>query len=98
MRVGRGGQTVVLERSGDAEWKLVEGGQGRGQGGEGGQPALRAPRAEVEGRSRRPTGEDLAQYGLDAPTAEVRSTLKADGASSRSVLVGKRDGDRRRSS
>jgi len=92
LRVRAGGQTAVLERSGDTDWKLVEPTKG----------AAKAPRVEdllFSVRALRwkdivsPGGEDAAKFGLDAPSMEV-VFLKADGAELARLTVGKRDGDR----
>jgi hypothetical protein len=92
LRVRAGGQTAVLERSGDTEWKLVEPTRG----------AAKSARVDdiVYGlRSLRwkqivaPGGEDAARYGLDAPTLEV-VLLKGDGGELARLVVGRRDADR----
>ena len=92
LRVRAGGQTAVLERSGDTDWKLVEPTKG----------AAKAPRVEdvlFSVRALRwkdivsPGGEDAAKFGLDAPSMEV-VFLKGDGAELARLTVGKRDGDR----
>jgi hypothetical protein len=92
LRVRAGGQTAVLERSGDTDWKLLEPTKG----------AAKAPRVEdilFSVRALRwkdivsPAGEDAAKFGLDAPSMEV-VFLKADGAELARLTVGKRDGDR----
>jgi virulence-associated protein VagC len=92
VRVRVGGQTAVLERSGDSDWKLVEPTRG----------AARASRVEDVLYSVRalrwkdivsPNGEDAARYGLDAPSMEV-VFLKGDGGELARLTVGKRDGDR----
>jgi hypothetical protein len=92
LRVRAGGQTAVLERSGDADWKLLEPTKG----------AAKAPRVDevLYGvRALRwkdivsPSGEDAAKYGLDAPSMEV-VLLKGDGGELARLLVGKREGDR----
>ena len=92
VRLRVGGQTAVLERSGDSDWKLVE-------------PTKSAARsARVEDvlysvRALRwkdivsPGGEDAGKYGLDAPSMEV-VLLKGDGGELARLTVGKRDGDR----
>ena len=92
LRVRTGGQTAVLERSGESEWKLLEPTKG---------PA-KAPRVEdvlFAVRALRwkdivsPRGEDAAKFGLDAPSMEV-VLLKGDGSEVARLTVGKRDGDR----
>jgi hypothetical protein len=92
LRVRAGGQTAVLERSGENDWKLVEPTKGNARG----------PRVEdilFSVRALRwkdivsPAGEDASRYGLDAPSMEV-VFLKGDGAELARLTVGKRDGDR----
>ena len=92
LRVRAGGQTAVLERSGESEWKLVEPTKG---------PA-KAPRVEdllFAIRALRwtdivsPRGEDAAKFGLEAPSMEV-VLLKGDGGELARLTVVKRDGDR----
>jgi hypothetical protein len=92
LRVRAGGQTAVLERSGDADWKLLE-------------PVKQSAKAArvddiVYGvRALRwkqivaPGGENAATYGLDAPSMEV-VLLRADGGELARLAVGKREGDR----
>jgi hypothetical protein len=91
VRVRAGGQTVVVERSGDIDWRLIEGGRG---------PAkaatvdnlLYALRALKWKTIATPTGDEPARYGLDAPALEV-TLLKTDGTELAVVLIGKRDGE-----
>ena len=92
MRVSADGQTAVLERSGDADWKLLEPTKG----------AAKAPRVDDVLYSVRalrwkdivsPGGEDAAKYGLDTPSMEV-VLLKGDGGELARLTVGKRDGER----
>jgi hypothetical protein len=91
MRVRAGGQTVVVERSGDADWKLVEGGKGSAK-------AVTVDNLLYSLRALKwktiasPSGDDPAKYGLDAPALEV-ALLKADGGELAAILVGKREGD-----
>jgi hypothetical protein len=92
MRVRAGGQTVVVERSGDVDWKLVEGGRGSAKAATV-DNLLYALRALKWKSIATPTGDEPARYGLDAPTLEV-TLLKADGAELAALLVGKRDGER----
>jgi len=92
MRVRAGGQTVVVERSGDVDWKLVEGGRGSAKAATV-DNLLYALRALKWKSIATPTGDEPARYGLDAPTLEV-TLLKEDGAELAAMLVGKRDGER----
>jgi hypothetical protein len=91
MRVRTGGQTVVVERSGESDWKLVEGGKGSAK-------AVTVDNLLYSLRALKwktiasPSGDDPAKYGLDAPTMEV-ALLKADGGELAAILVGKREGD-----
>src|SRR5262245_39119624 len=91
MRVRSGGQTVVVERSGEADWKLVEGGKGAAKAATV-DNLLYALRALKWKTIAAPTGDELAKYGLDAPTLEV-TLVKADGGEAGALLVGKREGD-----
>jgi hypothetical protein len=91
MRVRGGGQTVVVERSGESEWKLVEGGRGTAKSATV-DNLLYALRALKWKTIAAPTGDEPAKYGLDAPTLEV-TLLKADGSEAGALLVGKREGD-----
>jgi hypothetical protein len=91
MRVRGGGQTVVVERSGESEWKLVEGGRGTAKAATV-DNLLYALRALKWKTIAAPTGDEPAKYGIDAPTLEV-TLLKADGSEAGTLLVGKREGD-----
>jgi hypothetical protein len=91
MRVRAGGQTVVVERSGDSDWKLVEGGKGAAKAATV-DNLLYALRALKWKTIAAPTGDEPAKYGLDAPTLEV-TLFKADGGEAGALLVGKRDGE-----
>jgi len=90
VRVQAGGQTMVLERKSETEWRVLEPAKGA------------ANTAKVDDllftlRALRwkdvvaPDGQDAARYGLDAPTLEV-SLFRGDGGEIATVLVGKRDG------
>jgi len=92
LRVKAGGQTAVLERSGDTDWKLVEPQRGSAKGARVddivyGVRALRWKQVVA------PNGEDAARYGLDTPTLEV-VLLKGDGAELARLTVGRREADR----
>jgi len=91
MRVRAGGQTIVVERSGQNDWKLVEGGKGAAKAATV-DNLLYALRALKWKTIAAPTGDEPSQYGLDAPTLEV-TLLKADGSEAGVLLVGKREGE-----
>jgi len=91
MRVRAGSQTIVVERSGESEWKLVEGGRGTAKAATV-DNLLYALRALKWKTIAAPTGDEPAKYGIDAPTLEV-TLLKADGSEAGTLLVGKREGD-----
>jgi len=91
MRVRAGGQTLVVERNGESDWKLVEGGRGSAKAATV-DNLLYSLRALKWKTIAAPTGDEPAKYGLDAPTLEV-TLLKADGSEIAAVLVGKRAGD-----
>jgi len=92
MRIRAGGQTVVVERSGDTDWKLIEGGKGAAKSATI-DNLLYSLRALKWKTIATPTGDEPAKYGLDAPTLEV-GLLKADGSELAAILVGTRDGER----
>jgi Domain of unknown function (DUF4340) len=92
LRVKAGGQTAVLERTGETDWKLVEPTKGAGKNARiddliYGVRALRWKQIVT------PTGEEPAKYGLDAPTMEV-VLLKGDGGELARLVVGRREADR----
>jgi hypothetical protein len=91
VRVQAGGQTMVLERKSETEWRVLEPTKGA------------ANTSKVDDllytlRSLRwkdavaPEGQEPARYGLDAPSMEV-SLFKGDGGEIATVQVGKRDGE-----
>jgi Domain of unknown function (DUF4340) len=92
LRVKAGGQTAVLERSGETDWKLVEPTKGAAKNARVddliyGVRALRWKQIVT------PAGEEPAKYGLDAPTMEV-VLLRGDGGELARLVVGRRDADR----
>jgi hypothetical protein len=92
LRVRAGGQTAVLERSGDTDWKLVEPTKGAAKSARVddliyGVRALRWKQIVA------PNGDDPGKYGLDAPTMDV-VLLKGDGGELARLIVGRREGDR----
>ena len=92
LRVSANGQTAVLERSGDTDWKLLEPTKGSAK-------STRVDDLVYAVRALRwkqiiaPGGEDAPKYGLDTPTMEV-VLLKGDGGELARLAVGRRDGDR----
>ena len=89
VRVRAGGQTVVLERKGDTEWRMVEPTKGAAKGTKVDDLlyTLRALRwTDIAAAS----GQDAARYGLDAPTLEV-ALFRGDGGEIATVQVGKRE-------
>lgn len=92
LRVTRGGETVVLERRGDADWRMVEPRRERAS-------AAKADDLLYTLRGLRWTsivaagGEEPAKYGLDTPDMEI-VLLQDDGAEIAKLAVGSRDGDR----
>ncbi len=88
----RGAQSVVLERQGDSDWRMVEPSKGAAKSAKV-DDLLYTVRALKWKDIVAPRGEEPARYGLDPPELEI--TLKrADGSEIGTVLVGKRDGDR----
>jgi hypothetical protein len=92
LRVQAGGQTAVLERSGDTDWKLLEPTKGSAKSARV-EDILYGVRALRWKQIVAPTGNDASKYGLDAPTMEV-VLLKGDGAELGRLVVGRRDADR----
>jgi hypothetical protein len=91
IRLQAAGQSMVLERTGDAAWRTLEPAKG----------AANSPKVEdllYTLRSLRwkdivaPEGQEPARYGLDAPSLEV-ALFRGDGGEIASVQVGKREGD-----
>ena len=92
LRIKVGGQTAVLERRGDTDWKLIEPTKGSAKSARVddlvyGVRALRWKQIVA------PAGEEPAKYGLDAPTMEV-VLLRGDGGELARLLVGRREADR----
>ena len=92
LRLTAGGTTVVLERSGDAAWRFVEGARGAAKS-TGVENLLFMLRALKWKEIAAPKGEEPARYGLDAPTFEA-ALLRADGSEAATLRIGKRDDGR----
>ena len=92
LRVRAGGQAVVVERSGELDWKFVEGGKGAAKGAAV-ENLLYTLRALKWKEIAAPGSQEAAKFGLDAPVLEA-TLLRADGSEIATVLVGKREGER----
>jgi hypothetical protein len=89
VRVRAGGQTVVMERKGDSEWRMLEPTKGAAKG-----PKVDDLLYTLRGLRwtdiAAPAGQDAARYGLDAPTLEI-ALFRGDGGEIATVQVGKRE-------
>ena len=92
MRVKANGQTAVLERSGDSDWKLVEPTKGAAKSTKV-EDILYMLRALKWDEIVAPKGDAPARWGLDAPAFEV-TLFKSDGAEIGTLVLGKREGER----
>jgi hypothetical protein len=92
VRVQAGGQTVVLERKSDTEWRMLEPTKGSAAGSKVDDLlyTLRALRwKEIVAAD---GAKEPARFGLDAPTMEV-GLFRGDGGEIITVQVGKREGE-----
>jgi hypothetical protein len=87
-----GGQTIVLERTGDSEWRAIEPAKGAAQSAKV-EDLLYMLRGLKWKDLVAPGGEDAARYGLDKPGTEVR-LFRADGTEMGALLVGKQEGEK----
>ncbi len=92
LRVKAGGQTVVLERSGDTDWKLVEPTKGAAKSTKV-EDVLYMLRALKWDEIVAPKADTPAKWGLDAPGLEI-TLFKADGKEWGTMVIGKREGER----
>jgi hypothetical protein len=92
LQVTTGGQSIVLERSGDTEWRVVEPAKG----------AAKSAKVDdllytLRGLKWKDVvaagGEEPAKYGLSTPALEVK-LFRADGTEIGGVAFGKQDADR----
>ena len=91
VRVSAGGQTAVLERKGEDDWRMVEPAKG-GANGSKVNDLLYALRGLRWKDIVAPEGKEAARWGVDAPTMEI-ALFRGDGGEIATVLVGKREGD-----
>lgn len=87
-----GGKSVVVERTGETEWKTVEPIRGSARSAKV-EDLLYALRGLRWREIASPVGQDAAQYGLDAPALEV-TLNRADGTEIATLMVGKREAER----
>jgi hypothetical protein len=91
VRLQAGGQSLVLERKGETEWRMVEPAKGAANGSKV-DDLLYTLRGLRWKEIVAPEGQEPARYGLDAPSLEV-ALFRGDGGEIATVQVGKREGD-----
>jgi hypothetical protein len=91
VRVQSGGQAMVLERSGDTDWRVIEPAKGSANGSKV-DDLLYTLRALRWKDIVAPDGQDPARYGMDSPSLEV-ALFRGDGGEIATIQVGKREGD-----
>ena len=89
IRVTSGSQSAVLERSGEASWKMVEPKRGAAKGAR--VEDLLLTLSVLRWNDIVADGTDARKYGFDAPSLEV-TLLTGDGAELATLVVGKREG------
>jgi hypothetical protein len=92
VRLTAGGKTLLVERSGDTDWKILEPAKGGAKGAKV-EDLLYTLRGLRWGEIVSAQGADAARYGLDAPSFTI-TVLKADGGELASLVVGKREAGR----
>ena len=91
VRVKSGGQTTLLERRGEGDWRVLEPSKGPAKSGRV-DDLLFALRGLKWTEMVAPTGGEPAQYGLDSPALEV--TLYGKDGKETTVVIGKQEGNR----
>jgi len=91
MQVMAGGQSVVLERTGESEWRVIEPAKGTAKSAKV-EDLLYTLRGLKWKDLVAPAGQEPAKYGLDKPSLELR-LFRADGTELAGVVVGKSDAD-----
>ena len=92
VRVKAGGNTALLERSGDTDWKLVEPTKGAAKSNKVDDLIYMLRGLKWE-EIVAPKPDAPARWGLDAPAMEV-TLYKADGAEIGTFVLGKKEGER----
>ena len=91
VRLQAGGQAMVLERSGDTEWRVLEPAKGAANGSKV-DDLLYTLRALRWKDIVAPEGQEPVRYGMDTPALEV-ALFRGDGGEIATIQVGKREGD-----
>lgn len=92
LQVKRGSQVIVVERKGEADWRVVEPKKGKAREAKI-NDLLYTLRSLKWSELVSPKGDDAARYGLDRPTFEV-TLWKADGSEIGTLSVGAKEGDK----
>ncbi|HYB44496.1 MAG TPA: DUF4340 domain-containing protein [Candidatus Methylomirabilis sp.] len=87
---GAAGKPLVVERSGESDWKVVEPSKGSAKSAKVSDLLLSLKSLRWK-EIASATGDDAARYGLDHPELEL-SLYKADGAELGTLQIGKQDG------
>ncbi len=91
MQVTAGGQSVVLERTGEGEWRVIEPAKGTAKSAKV-EDLLYTLRGLKWKDVVAPAGQEPAKYGLDQPSLELR-LFRADGTELAGIVVGKSDAE-----
>ncbi len=91
VQVTAGGQSVVLERTGESEWRVIEPAKGTAKSAKV-EDLLYTLRGLKWKDLVAPAGQEPTKYGLDKPSLELR-LFRADGTELAGVVVGKSDAD-----
>lgn len=92
LQAKRSGQVILVERKGEADWRVVEPEKGKARAAKI-NDLLYTLRALKWSELVSPKGDDAARYGLDRPAFEV-TLWRADGSEIGTLLVGAKEGDK----
>jgi hypothetical protein len=92
LQIKSGGQTMLIERRGENQWRLLEPKKGKAREGAV-NDLLLTLRALKWSEQVSVKGEEGARYGLDQPSFEV-TLWKSDGSEMASLIVGRKDKDK----